>query len=435
MQQSIILFLMASFLFISPGLALHDNGGMGAGVLSDQSATVAVPVITVTPAPDTTQTAAAVTPSPSPTPRKTFSIKGNVIMPGGAKLPDGLTVELTGSQTASDGSTGVPVHLADSPLTSNGSYYFDSIDVVAGMTVEASIAYHQLTFRSKDVAVDDQLIGQTVTLPITIHDTTTDVSGAVVKRLHVILSFDSNGNLQIAEMYIIDNPTDKVIIPADSTSAVLRFDLPDNASNLQFSDGSLGDRFVSTDSGFGDRAPIYPDQDNQVVFVYSLPYHGQTALSLKSPLPVEDVMAMLPSDGVQLQSSQLTSSGERNVEGTLLSLYTADSLSGKNLDIQLSGSPSIHTSQSTPAEETAIGLAALVLVIIGGGIWLANQHKSVVAASSIKASTETSEELMDQILFLDDLHKAGKLEDATYQTRRAELKERLRTALKEKPGS
>jgi hypothetical protein len=42
---------------------------------------------------------------------------------------------------------------------------------------------------------------------------------------------------------------------------------------------------------------------------------------------------------------------------------------------------------------------------------------------------------MDQILFLDDLHKAGKLEETTFQTRRAELKERLRVLLKEKPGS
>ncbi|HTX78597.1 MAG TPA: hypothetical protein VMC62_02965, partial [Longilinea sp.] len=300
---------------------------------------------------------------------------------------------------------------------------------------EASITYHQLTFRSNDVTLDNQLTNQTITLPIMIHDTTTDASGAVVKRLHVILSFDSGGNLQIAEMYIINNPTDKVIIPADANSAVLQFDLPEGASNLQFSNGSLGDRFITTDTGFGDREAIYPDQDNQVVFVYSLPYHGQASLSLTSPLPVEDVIAMLPSDGVQLHSSQLTGSGERNVEGSLLDLYTASSLPGKNLDIQLSGSPSVHSTQSTSSEETGIGLAALVLVVIVGGIWLSGKHKHDVVTTSARASTETSEELMDQILFLDDLHKAGKLEDMTYQTRRAELKERLRTILKEKPGS
>ena len=197
----------------------------------------------------------------------------------------------------------------------------------------------------------------------------------------------------------------------------------------------MGDRFISTNSGFGDREAIYPDEDNQVVFVYSLPYHGEASLSLKSPLPVEDVIAMLPSDGVQLHSSQLTSSGERNVEGSLLSLYTANSLSGNSLDIQLSGSPSLQASQSTPSKEPVIGLVALLLVIIGGSVWLLNRRKPAAAASPVKVATETSEELMDQILFLDDLHKAGKLEDTMYQTRRAELKERLRTILKESPGA
>jgi hypothetical protein len=434
MQQSIIFVLMASFLLISPGLAFHGNSGMVSGALSAQSTTAAVPAVTVTPTPNATQTAAAVTPSPSPTPKKTFSIKGNVIMPGGAGLPDGLTVVLTGSQPGANGDNSVTIFQATCPLSSDGTYQFDSILISSGMTIEASILYHQLTFRSKDVSVDDQLTGQTVILPITIHDTTTDPNGALVKRLHVILSFDTAGNLQVAEMYIIDNPTDKVIVPADSSSAVLRFVLPDGASNLQFSDGALGDRFISMVSGFGDREAIYPDQDNQVVFVYSLPYHGKASLSFQSPLPVEDVIAMLPSDGVQLHSSQLTSSGERNVEGSLLSLYTANSLSGNSLDIQLSGSPSLQASQSTPSKETFIGLATLLLVIISGGLWLLNRRKPAVAASPVKVATETSEELMDQILFLDDLHKAGKLEDTMYQTRRSELKERLRAVLKEGPG-
>jgi hypothetical protein len=35
---------------------------------------------------------------------------------------------------------------------------------------------------------------------------------------------------------------------------------------------------------------------------------------------------------------------------------------------------------------------------------------------------ETEEEVLDAILALDDLHRAGKLSDAAYQERRAELK-------------
>ena len=159
MQQSIIFLLMVSFLFASPVMALPGNARMVTDSLNAQSTTATVTAVTVTPTPDTTQTAAAVTPSPSPTPKKTFSVRGNVIMPGGTKLPDGLTVVLTGSRPGVNGSNSVSVFQATSSLSSDGTYHFDSIDIISGMTIEASILYHRLSFRSKDVSIDDPLNG------------------------------------------------------------------------------------------------------------------------------------------------------------------------------------------------------------------------------------------------------------------------------------
>ncbi len=39
---------------------------------------------------------------------------------------------------------------------------------------------------------------------------------------------------------------------------------------------------------------------------------------------------------------------------------------------------------------------------------------------------ESSEDVMDAIVALDDLHRAGKISDEAYQKRRAELKEILK---------
>jgi hypothetical protein len=47
---------------------------------------------------------------------------------------------------------------------------------------------------------------------------------------------------------------------------------------------------------------------------------------------------------------------------------------------------------------------------------------------------ESSDAILDAILALDDLHASGKLADAAYQQRRAELKTRLSAVLEKEKG-
>jgi mono/diheme cytochrome c family protein len=85
------------------------------------------------------------------------------------------------------------------------------------------------------------------TLDLSKTELTSDISGLVADRLHVIFEFPQPGMMQVAEVVIITNTQNKMVTPAKTGQAVLNYDLPQGAVNLQFQDGTLGDRFIQTD--------------------------------------------------------------------------------------------------------------------------------------------------------------------------------------------
>jgi hypothetical protein len=73
-----------------------------------------------------------------------------------------------------------------------------------------------------------------------------------------------------------------------------------------------------------------------------------------------------------------------------------------------------------------IGGAALGLALVLAGVYLYARDRRVHAAEDGAAEFESSDEVLDAILALDDLRRAGKLPDEAYQKRRNELKDILR---------
>ncbi len=164
----------------------------------------------------------------------------------------------------------------------------------------------------------------------------------------MILDFTQPGVVQVAEVVIITNTQNKMVVPSKTGAAVLNYDLPQGAANLQFQDGALGDRFIQTDKGFGDTQTIPPGSGYQLVFAYDLPYDRQAAITLYMPVPVQQVVVMLPNDGVSLSSKQLQFAGSRDVQGTSLQLFVGANLAVSSpLMVSLTGTP-----RATPAGVT-----------------------------------------------------------------------------------
>ena len=69
------------------------------------------------------------------------------------------------------------------------------------------------------------------------------------------------------------------------------------------------------------------------------------------------------------------------------------------------------------------GLIWAVFLLIVAGVYLFFRDRRIKKVDNGEAGFESTDEVMDAILALDDLHRAGKISDLAYQNRRNELKD------------
>jgi mono/diheme cytochrome c family protein len=353
-------------------------------------------------------------------------IRGEVVNGSGGQLPPGLTAELAGY----DGM--VQVFAAETEVAADGTYTFPDVEIVPGRAFIVSVNYQGFTFNSDVFHNLGEPVSSPIELPVTVYDTTTDLSALRVDRLHVFFDFTNPDVIQVAELFLLNNTGSKVISGNAPGQPVVEFELPAGASNLQFQSGAAGGRFVMTEKGFADTQPILPGAGSQILFAYDLPLSRRTTVRIPINLPVDAAIVMIPQGTMTLQSSQLQPMGQRQIQGVTLDLFsTTDLQAGSTLEMTLSGRMSSPINLQTGQTGALIaGALALVLVAVGGVFWYLRQQKSTTPVDEQPpVETESREALMDAIIALDDLYKSGQLSEEVYQQRRAELKDRLRALM------
>ena len=104
--------------------------------------------------------------------------------------------------------------------------------------------------------------------------------------------------------------------------------------------------------------------------------------------------------------------------------------SGDTLTLNLSGNPKSGGTTSNSQQNLLIGVGAFGIVLILAGVWMylrdRNRPDEETEEDEVEDEFDSEDEIVDAIIALDDLHRAGKLPDEAYQTRRAELKSRLK---------
>lgn len=392
----------------------------------------------VTPAPTSPVNAtpvAAATPlanSTPATPLTKLTFNGQITHSSGKTLPQGLKVTLQGFDDMSVGWE------ATTEVKTDGKFQFADVELKTGRVFVASVKYQNVEFASSPIHSADLGKSAQVDLPITVSESSTDASALSAQRAHIFFDFSEPGKIQVAELFVVVNPTDNAVVPVDSKTPSLVFGLPEGAENLQFQDGVLGERFVQTPNGFGDLMEVMPKGMHQVLFGYVLPYtNNKITLKIPFTLPVDSVVVMSPANGINVESSTLRSSGQRVVDDVSINMFTgSDFAKGSILDVTVSGQPEVPASTAAGTSSNQgllIGLGVFGAVLILAGVWLFRQKKVEAVEDEDgdeEASEESEESLLDAIVALDDLFQAGKLPEAAYQSRRAELKARLK-AIKE----
>lgn len=352
----------------------------------------------------------------------------------GGKLPDGLKVNLLGFQ----GMQTIFDLTAD--VGADGFYILENVPFQTDYVYFAQVDANGMVYNS-EVLHGADINGAEARLPLQIFETAKDPSVLLVDRMHVFLDFSQPGMVQVVNLFVISNPTDRVVIAESQEKPVIDFDVPEGASNLQFQDGQLGDgRYVRTENGFGDTQAIIPGVGQyQILFAYEMAYDRKLDISFKAPLPVDAAIVMLPPVGVKLNSDRLVSAGQRDVQGLSFQMYQSNGSmkQGETLNVTLSGKVKMSAGSVTDGNSLSplfIGIGVFGLAMVGAGIWLYFQRKTLEPAAvdankpvevSVEEPVESSETILDAILALDDLHGSGKLPESAYQERRAALKAAL----------
>jgi mono/diheme cytochrome c family protein len=324
----------------------------------------------------------------------------------------------------------------------NGVYTFNNISMPEGRVFMAGTDYASGTYGSDIVTVDATT--PNLSLQITVYDTTTDVSVLTTDRVHILFDFSNPQTLQVFEVFIISNPTKQAVVSPSPDGTVVSFPLPKGYTNLQFQDGTLGDRYVDISQGFADKMTVSPGVGQyQVVVFFQLPYDHKLDFSQPMFLPTSAEVVMVPDNGVKLSSAMLQEGGTRDYQSTTFRMYNGASLlAGSSLEFTLSGTPKQAGSTLFTAgnnQSLAIGLGVFGVALVLAGLWLYRRNKQKLAyqsssssanettfPSDIGMSPEDENTLMDAIIALDDQYHAGNLPESAYLERRADLKEKLR---------
>jgi hypothetical protein len=175
----------------------------------------------------------------------------------------------------------------------------------------------------------------------------------------------------------------------------------------------------------------------QVLFAFEMPYDRKLELSQQITIPTNALVILVPQGSINVKADGLTDAGTRDVQGVQYQMYNGNALAvGDTLNLSITGKPASGTGVSAGSQsDLLIGLGALGIVMIGAGVFLFMRNRNQVFEAEYEEDavseplSENSETLMEAILALDDLYKAGQLPEEAYHTRRAELKARLREIL------
>lgn len=349
------------------------------------------------------------------------TITGEVVNGSGGVLPEDLDVRLEVYES-------FELVFEDTVTAdADGSYTFEGVeinpDLIYITLVELDGAFFPSAFH-----MGAQTVGDTIDLPITIYDTTTDISDLVISRLHIFFEFTEQGTVQLIHQVTIDNLGTEMVAPASDGEPVLEFTLPEGATNLIFQTGTIGNPYVRTDNGFADPTPILPGTGTyEGLFAYELPYDSKLDVELPVDLPIGVAVVFVSGENYDVESDVLFPSGSEVLGEDVFQVLVADDVSpDQQLDVRISSPLFSGGGQFFQSSWFTILLGAIGLGLAGYGAW-----RFFAPVSEDETFQDDQDALVEEIIALDEAYEAGELEEGEYLVQREALKSDLAALLDE----
>jgi mono/diheme cytochrome c family protein len=364
-------------------------------------------------------TSAPVTPALTPA-AGTGTITGTIQMASGGQLPANLNVTLRGFDHGQDKTTGPQeVLTASTAAAPDGSYTFENVAMPQNRIFLAEVEYASLKYRSGfDTA---QAKSTSLALPpVKLYEKSSDFGLLKLDQVHIYTDFATAGTVQVLEIFAFSNPSDRSVVISNDGSSIPFIKLPDTAENVGYEAGQDSAPFIAADKGL---AVVPSATPYSIIAFFNLPYNQKLELSQPFAVDAPSIILLTP-DGMKVTSNQLADKGLQIIQNNNYHEFlSAGMKAGQTLSFSITGTP--HTSSATGLDSrqvTMIGGGGLGILLIAAGVFLYVRDRKRLPQTAEGSGFESADEVMDAILALDDLHRAGKIADQAYQKRRTELK-------------
>lgn len=358
-------------------------------------------------------------------------VSGTVDNQTGNDLPSNLTVILRSFEHGTDPSAG-PQEVASQETTvdGDGSFTFSNVEMPSRRIFIAEVEVDGIQVQSDFAIVEEGTTSLTLP-PLVLREMTDDTSLLVVDEVRIFFDY-SDTDVQLFGVYSFRNPSDKtIVVPLKDGSEIPFIKMPEGTINQGYEALQSSEPFVNTSDGLA-----IPPSDGAygLIAFTTMPKQEEYEVAQPFVLPVINLSVFLP-EGLKAEGAQLTSEGLQPIENFNFEVYSAVHVAaGDTIRFTVSGEP-VETSGAEAAEPAArtnqnllIGAAVLGLALLVGGAWLylRDRNRLTEEDGDEEEEFDSSEDVLDAIVALDDLHRAKKISEEAYQKRRAELKDILK---------
>lgn len=355
------------------------------------------------------------------------TVRSSVLLSGG-NPPAGLTATLRGFDHAMDASGPQEVLTLTASPAKDGSLVFENIELPANRILMVDVEYKGITYQSEMYIVEEGASDVTLT-PLNLYETSDDLYALTVDQGHVFLDV-SEGQVQIIEFISVVNSDESAILVPVANDMMALAKMPAGTTSLGY-DAQQGEASpVDAADGFA----IPPSEK-----VYGLVAGFQMAYDKSAELEIPFVLGMPAASsifvpvGVKLEGKTLIDMGQQDIgNGTIYQVYGFGPIPADgSLAVSLSGQPNTAAARTETAPDSRqlviIGAGALGILLLGLGAWLYLRDRKQSEAGDEEDEDgdefEDASSVLDAIIAIDDLHRAGKIPAEAHQQRRAELKE------------
>lgn len=352
-------------------------------------------------------------------------VEGNVINQSGSKLIGKLQASLIYFDITNQQVYDTQL----SEVTVDGQFLFTDIPLDANTAYWVTVEYEDVDYYSDYIIFDGTSFEYELT--VSVYDSSKDWSNLSFELVHIALEF-SNDLLQVSELFVFRN-SNLFTVLVETDGMMLPFiRLPDGVNELTgLSPDSSSLPFLKAKGGVA----FPPEIDGQygVVASFSLPYDRKIDYLQEFPIEIKSISLFAP-DGVRIKTDQLEEKGTQDFNGSLFQIYEFSNFSKGYLALSISGKPTNNRLLNLPQSSgIVIGVGVLGVILVAVGIYLFIRDRSSLKTNK-RGSTgseepirdNSTEEILDAIITLDEKLKNDEISLETHSKRRKKLFETLK---------